>query len=437
MLSATTPAPADSTAPGWERWLPFVAALVLVVSASVPFWNRHPDEETYVQIALESRAAQSWLDARYFGELNFFKPPLLYAALRASFAVFGTSPFAARVPGLLALFACALLASRWARQLAGARAGTVTALLVLFSPMAVRFGHLAMMDVPLALCFLGAAVLGRDVAQQRGTPLLLTLTVAGTLLLKGPALAPLVLGAFALEAGRSALKPRWLAAAALGLVFGSSWLAVSWLRHGDVFVASFLGTENLGKFSQPWRLTHVLGLVAGVVLCAAPYRLWPVGFFGAAAAVPPFARWFPVLCLAFYALPSVTFPQYMICVLPAVALSTGVIAHRTPRAALVAHVALFSVVSLAGAWASSLATSPIEQHCRQVVVEGDKPGAYQLWLQRDDGEAARCTLRMGPCAGKGREVRVPQQAPRDRDVLTALETRDASPIQATICLMTD
>ena len=181
--------------------------MALLVSAAVPFWNVHPDEATYLQIAIESRERHQWLDASYFGGLNFFKPPLLYAAIRASFFLFGDSLWAARLPGLACLFWSAVVVYRWADQVAGGSAGLVAAALMLASPMALRFGHLAMMDVPLGACFLLAAVVGRRVREGAVPPWpYLFLAVAATLLLKGPALAPLVIGAFLFEAGLGALR---------------------------------------------------------------------------------------------------------------------------------------------------------------------------------------------------------------------------------------
>ncbi len=415
-----------------ERALPALAVGVLALSAAVPFWNWHPDEMTYVQVALESRAAHQWLDATYLGAPSFLKPPLLTSVMRGAFWLVGDTIFAARLFGLCCLTLCAWLVGRWARREAGPHAGLVASLTVLLSPAALRFGHLAMMDVPLAACFLIAAVVGREVrAGASGAwPVLgLVGSTATAELLKGPALLPLVVVAFLLEAGRFAVRPRWVLALLGGVALGSSWLVWSYARHGDTFVAAFLGRENLGKFSQPWSPLHLLPLLVGVVLCALPYRLWPWGFFQ--RPLPAFARWFPVATLAFYALPSVTFAQYLVCVLPAVALGVGVLGLRTPRWALLTHAALASTVLLGGALVTRELTSTPPVPCRSLEVDGDKAAQYWLWLVRREGAA--CHVRIGACEA-GASLRVPKAAPSANDVLDALKERTATPLTMPVCL---
>jgi 4-amino-4-deoxy-L-arabinose transferase-like glycosyltransferase len=415
-----------------QRALPALAVAALALSAAVPFWNWHPDEMTYVQVALESRAAHQWLDATYLGAPSFLKPPLLTSAMRAAFWVLGDNVFAARGLGLLCLALCAWGVSRWARREAGPHAGVVAALTVLLSPAALRFGHLAMMDVPLAGCFLLAAVVGREVRSgaSGAAPVLGLLTAtAVTELLKGPALLPLVVVAFVLEAGRFAARPRWVLALLGGVVLGSSWLLLSYARHGEQFVAAFFGRENLGKFSQAWSPLHVLALVVGVGLCALPYRLWPLGFFR--QPLPAFARWFPVAALAFYAVPSVTFAQYMVCVLPAVALGVGVLGLRTPRWVVLAHVGVACLVLLGGALTTRLLTSRQPFACRSLEVEGDKPAQYWLWLVTRTGAA--CHLKVAACEA-GVSLHVPKAAPRVADVLEALTTQRVEPLTTAVCL---
>ena len=410
-----------------------LGAIALLVSAAVPFWNVHPDEATYLQIALESREHHQWLDASYFGGLNFFKPPLLYAAIRASFFLFGDSLWAARLPVLACLFWSAVVVYRWAEQVAGGSAGLVAAALMLASPMALRFGHLAMMDVPLGASFLLAAVVGRRVREEATPPWpWLFLAVAGTLLLKGPALAPLVIGAFLAEAGLGALRRPvaivWLTA---GLLAGSSWIAYSALAHGQLFLSAFFGRENLGKFDLPWSPIHVLGLLVGLLGCAIPWRLWPLGF--RAAQVPRFAKVFPLLALAVYSVPSVTFPQYMVCVLPAVALGVGVLSARASPRLVVAHVAVAATLLLTGAFITYAGTRRPDVACSRVEVVDEKPAFFQVWFRHDAG-APVCTVVPGACEGPGEPLDIPRQDVSDQHVLAALRQRSLKPLTRPMCL---
>ena len=397
-------------------------ALALLVSAAVPFWNVHPDEATYLQIALESRGRHQWLDSSYFGETNFFKPPLSYAAIRLCLFVFGDSLWAARLPALACLFLSAAVVYRWAQREAGGSAGLVAGALVLASPMTLRFGHLAMMDVPLGACFLLAAVVGRE-ARRGEAPrwAWLFIAVAGALLLKGPAMAPLVIAAFLVEAGLGGLRRPGAALALLGgLGVGSSWLAWSTLTHGQRFVSAFFGRENLGKFELPWSPLHVLGLVGGVVACGLPWRAWPWGF--RAPTVPRFARLFPLVALAFYSVPSVTFPQYMMCVLPAVALGVGVLSASVRSRWVVVHVTVATGALLLGALVAHEATRIPDVTCSVVGVAGDKPAFFEVFFKREPG-ARPCNVKASACEGAGEPLAIPKEELSHLDVLAAVRER--------------
>lgn len=410
-----------------------LGALALVVSAAVPFWNVHPDEATYLQIALESRARHQWLDATYFQAPNFFKPPLYYAAIRLCLFTFGDSLWAARLPTLACLFFSATVVYGWAQRVAGGSAGLVAGALVLASPMALRFGHLAMMDVPLGAGFLLAGVVGQRVRSgQAPRWTWLFLAVTGTLLLKGPALAPLVLGAFVIEAGLPALRrPAAVVTLVAGLLAGSSWVVYSTLTHGQRFVSAFFGRENLGKLELPWSPMHVLLLLGGVLACGVPWRLWPKGF--GAPLVPSFARYFPPLALAFYAVPSVTFPQYMVCVLPAVALGVGVLSAKAPAWWVVAHVAVASGALLTGAFLAHRATHIPDVACSRIELRGEKPAFFEVWFRREPNAPA-CIVTAEACQGAGDPIAVPSQLSHLR-LLAALREGSLGPLTSSMCLL--
>ncbi len=413
-----------------QRALPFVAAAAVTFSASVPFWNWHPDEVTYVQVALESRARGQWVDQTYLGAPSFLKPPLLGLAMRGAFALFGDGVLASRVPSLVCLFLCAWLVGAWARREAGPSAGLVASLTMLLSPLALRFGHLSMMDPPLALAFLTAAVVGREVragASGLSRLLALALAIGATGLLKGPALFPLVLAAFLLEAGARALRWRWALSGVTGLVLGCSWVAVMYARHGAVFTQAFFGRENLGKFSAPWSPMHVLVLAVAVVLASLPFALWPRHFFD--GRVPLFARWFPVVVLAFFALPSVTFAQYLVCAQPAVALGAGVLGVRVPLRWVASYVALACTVLVGGALVTRALTSAPPFTCRQVAVEGDKSAQYQLWLAGPG--LADCHVSLATCDD---HTFVPRAEVTGTQLLAVLDQRSLSPLTRPVCV---
>lgn len=424
-------------------WAPVVwLGAGVLVAAATPFWNTHPDEATYLQLALESRDHGTWATAWLGGQPNYFKPPLLYALMRLSWSLGGDSLFFARVPSLLMLLASAALAAHWVHRKAGERAAAVTALLVLGSPLALRFGHLAMMDVPLGFVCLALARVGEGWrgGLRLGQQFLFTVVLLGVgLNFKGPALAPLLLASLGLGAGWAGLRAQWKrlgAASLLGLVVGSWWLPFSWHEHGSDFVASFWGRENAGKFSGPWSLTHVVLLALGLVLAGLPFGLWPLTLRHAGS-TPPWARVFPALVLAFYALPSVTFLQYAIIAAPAIAIAVGT-SHP--------HLALRWLWAFAGTAGTGVVVLsqvvhllhvPMSTACRSFQFEGQDRGYFSLELhgpvQPDQGQ---CLLQKGHCGPEALgQLRIPEQRVPVSSVLDALRERTVEPLSATYCAM--
>lgn len=426
-------------APVW--WL----GAAVLSSAATPFWNTHPDEATYLQLALDSRAHGSWATAWLGDQPNFFKPPLLYALMRLSWSMGGDSLFFARLPTLAMLLASAALAASWVGRRAGDRAAVVTALLVLGSPLALRFGHLAMMDVPLGFVCLALARVGE--AWRGGLRLprqfLFTVVLLGAgLNLKGPALAPLLLGSLMLGAGLSGLRAQWkrlTAACVLGGLVGSWWLVFSWREYGERFLASFWGTENAGKFAAPWSITHVLLLALGVVLAGLPFGVWPKTMFHNQAA-PLWARAFPPLVLAFYALPSVTFLQYAIVVAPAVAITVGTSAPRLRLRWLWVFAGTVGTGLLVLSFWVQFLHIPTTASCASYQFEGQDKGYFSLELhapvRSGQGE---CLLQKGRCDPtdpllKGRLL-IPEQRVPLSSVVQALRQRTGEPLSASYCVL--
>jgi 4-amino-4-deoxy-L-arabinose transferase-like glycosyltransferase len=130
--------PAPAAAPGSRRRLitACVLALVIVSALAVRLANPelHIDEITYMSRVLESMAQGSVLPVQGSGELFMNKPPLAFWLMRLSFQVLGPSPFAARLPSVLAAAATALLLYIFGATRFGERAGILAALVFALTP---------------------------------------------------------------------------------------------------------------------------------------------------------------------------------------------------------------------------------------------------------------------------------------------------------------
>lgn len=102
-------------------WLAALALLLaFTLLGSRPLWD--PDEGRYSNVALHMLESGDWVHPmRNHEEGHWTKPPLTYWAVASAVAVFGYTPWAARLPVALAYLACVWLAWRLARRLAPGR----------------------------------------------------------------------------------------------------------------------------------------------------------------------------------------------------------------------------------------------------------------------------------------------------------------------------
>ena len=128
-----------------------VVAAVLFAGLGSPAGGTHPDEGLYLEAAREMHDRGDWLTPTVDGRPDFTKPPLLYWAMAASFALFGETFWAARLPVALAALALVWVTGRLARRTSGSSAEPV-AILVLGTCLGLlRYARVDLMDVPLAL----------------------------------------------------------------------------------------------------------------------------------------------------------------------------------------------------------------------------------------------------------------------------------------------
>lgn len=227
------------------RWL--VAAVgvglalnLLVANHSTFLWDQ--DEAAYAGFAHTMLDTGDWAIPEFTWSEPHRKPPLHFWMIAASFAVLGENTFALRLPGVLCFaLTCALLGS-WGAAVFGRRRSWGGAA-VLATSLAPLFGKIALVDGPLLLAQTVAAL---GLLRFLHTPrwrwaAAVAGGVAAGLLLKGPPVLILVIGAMAVLAVVHPERRRlvglhpWilLPAAALPLM---AWGWVAWQRDGGEFV---------------------------------------------------------------------------------------------------------------------------------------------------------------------------------------------------------
>ncbi len=228
-----------------NRWLVVAigAGLVLnllVANHSNPLWDQ--DEAAYAGFAHTMVRTGDWAIPEFAWSDPHRKPPLNFWMIAGSFSVLGENTFALRLPGALSFALTCVLLGWWGAAVFGARRAWGGAA-VLATSLAPLFGKIALVDGPLLLAQTVAALgLLRFVHTPRwrwaGA---IAGGVAAGLLLKGPPVLILVIGAMAVLAVLHPARRRlvglhpWLLLplSALPLV---AWGWVAWQRDNGEFV---------------------------------------------------------------------------------------------------------------------------------------------------------------------------------------------------------
>lgn len=348
---SNTDAPTRTAAPGWL--VPLLVALVYLPALGSPSSGTHPDEAYYLGISAEMDAKDAWLTPTYEGEPKWYKPPLLYWAERTAYAAVGRGLLGGRLPVALSAIALALATGALARRMNGARAAPLATLLVATAFGVVKFGRLAMMDIPMALAFTAAAYgAWRACEEDRPRQLLWVGVGAGTsFMLKGPVGAVIVLllaGGFLAWRRPRLLASRWtLLAFAVGAAMGLPWYVASLAVHGDRFFRFFFVDMNVDRFRHPWTLAGEATLVVGLLAFLLPWTLLVL------AGVPAPRRWTPAVVLPLlwiavvlliFTIPALKWPHYGLACVPATALLASRVAP--PRWAAAGTAGLLAVAAL-------------------------------------------------------------------------------------------
>ncbi len=179
---------------GSAKWLIgsallFGAALYLCGLTATPM--QPGSEAMYAYPALEMLRSGDFLIPQYEHGPFLEKPPLAWWVLAGSYRLFGVSLFATRLPGALAALLTALVVGLWVRRRSGDVAGSVAALVLLFSFKFAAFARTAPADTLLTLFVALSVILmdrcARNVgARDLGCGLASGLALALSFAVKGP-----------------------------------------------------------------------------------------------------------------------------------------------------------------------------------------------------------------------------------------------------------
>lgn len=369
-----------------------------------------PDEPRYAFIGRAMAASGDWLTPRLWGEPWFEKPPLLYWMTAAGFRL-GLGPeLAPRLP--VALLSAVFLLGQWwlLRRLLGERIAWLASLIQATTAGWTAYSKIAVTDLPLAVCFQSAVLLGwlsletRAPAARYGAAACL----AAAVLAKG--LVPLVLFAPMLWFLRKEWRA-WASPALLFLLLAAPWYAAMMWTHGRPFLEEFFLRHHLSRFSND-ELQHVqpfwfyLPVAAGGLfpwfpaLMTAGRRVWTDGRLRIPLAVFVFG-------FVFFSLSRNKLPGYLLPLWPSLCILLAAGLASAPRAGR----PLFWTVMLAGfaPGAASLLPEALLYGITNTRLEGAAweyfavllPAALGIWWLDSRGRRAAAALAASAIAAAG------------------------------------
>ncbi|HEY7112799.1 MAG TPA: glycosyltransferase family 39 protein [Thermoanaerobaculia bacterium] len=323
-----------------------------------------PDEARYAEIPREMLAARDFVTPTLNGVPYFEKPPLLYWANAASFAIFGENPFAARLPTRLAGTATALLLAWAVGRKRGRTEGLLAAILVLAAPFGFTAARTNLTDGILTFCFTATLFASWEVLDRAndGRPTAAPAALAGALAAAGflaKGLVAIVLpGAILVLGAFLARRPRTLRALLVSpapfvfLALAAPWFVLAERAHPG-FLNFFFVHEHFQRFatpaaSRPGPIYYFAALFLAGFLPGLPFL-----FRGAreAGRRDPFALFlvlWAAVVIVFFSLSKSKLPPYIFPAFPpAAALAARGLAGARRKAPWIAHAALAAALIVA------------------------------------------------------------------------------------------
>jgi 4-amino-4-deoxy-L-arabinose transferase-like glycosyltransferase len=151
----------------WVSGIAFLVAAVLLFARLGDLPLVSPDEGRNAEVAREMKASGSWLVPTYNGMPYLDKPAFYFKTVALSFAAFGESEWAARLPSALCALAVIVLLFVFCRHVYRGLTAALAVLIVASSPLFVVFARSVIFDMPLAF-FVLLSVVAAFVAEEAG-----------------------------------------------------------------------------------------------------------------------------------------------------------------------------------------------------------------------------------------------------------------------------
>jgi 4-amino-4-deoxy-L-arabinose transferase-like glycosyltransferase len=226
------------------------AGIALALSVRLDHPGLHTDEITYMSSVLESMVQGTVFPVQGNGALFFNKPPLSLWLMRLSFEALGPSPFAARLPSVLAAAGTAVVLYGFGAAVFGEAVGILAALVFAFTPgILMTHGIRSATPDALEILLVTSAIVALEFWRRRRRPWMLAclvVCVAASAWVKSP-FALAVFGVYLLatelparRAGRR--TPRFGATVALAV---GAWMVAYLLWLGTLSAA--MSTDAVAK----------------------------------------------------------------------------------------------------------------------------------------------------------------------------------------------
>ena len=311
-----------------------------------------PDEPRYASIGREMAKSGDWVTPRLWGNEWFEKPALLYWMIGLGNKLGLPGELAARLPVALLSLGFAIFFYFRVRSVFGELPARFATAVLTTSAGWVAYSHFAVTDLPLAVCF-GAAMLlylewlsGGDeyLAWAAGACLGLAVLAKG--------LVPLVLALPVLWFARDRRSAWWKPVLAM-LVVALPWYAACYAANGWLFIDVFIIRHHFSRFADD-TLKHAQPFWYYVPVLIAAVFPWSPALLLAARRdswrdvrrqyVAAWLLW----TLVFFSLATNKLPGYLMPLLPAAAILTGLALAEVEKAylALIAGAVLLGLVPM-------------------------------------------------------------------------------------------
>jgi 4-amino-4-deoxy-L-arabinose transferase-like glycosyltransferase len=155
------------------------AGIALALSVRLDRPGLHTDEITYMSSVLESMVQGTVFPVQGNGALFFNKPPLSLWLMRLSFEALGPSPFAARLPSVLAAAGTAVVLYGFGAAVFGEAVGILAALVFAFTPgILMTHGIRSATPDALEILLVTSAIVSLEFWRRRRRPWMLACLVA-------------------------------------------------------------------------------------------------------------------------------------------------------------------------------------------------------------------------------------------------------------------